>query len=230
MAYAPLEGTIGVQPLADLFTPDTTQRWTLGEFATGIDPYFGFGEFVYGKAASAMAPGRLVFASEVYLMTDLPNTALMGRPFAVARANFAINTFGWFQIGGVCPIQTAASVATGVAVGIGAAGQAGTLAASKQLVNTYVAQASTFAPTKNGSTTNGSTFLQLSNVDGLFIGMAVSGTGIAGGSTIASIDASQRAVVLNNAATATGNATITFTYTGFLLVNIQRPFAQGAIT
>jgi hypothetical protein len=228
--YAPLEGTVGIQPLNDIFTPDTTQRWTLGEFATGIDPYFGFGEFVYGKAATAMAPGRLVFSSEVFLMTDLPNTALMGRPFAVARANFPINTFGWFQIGGLCPIQTAASVATGVAVGIGAAGQAGTNSASKQLLNTYVAQPSTFTLTKNGSTVNGSTILGLSNIDGLFVGLAVSGTGIPGGTTIASTDPSGRFITLSAAATVTGNATMTFTYTGFLLANIQRPFSQGAIT
>lgn len=226
--YAPLEGTIGIQPLNDIFTPDTTQRWTLGEFATGIDAYFGYGEFIYGKAAAAMNPGRLVFPSEVYLMTDLANTANLGMPFAVARAAFPINTFGWFQIGGVTPMQTANSVATGVAVGVAAAGQAGTNSAGKQLLNTRVLQASAFTLTKNASTVNGIPQVAVSNVDGLFIGLTISGTGVSG--TILAINPNGREITLSANATATGQLTATFTYTNFLLTYIQRPFSQGAIT
>lgn len=226
--YAPIDGTIGIQPVNDIFIPDLTQRWTLGQMVTGVDPYFGYGEFVYGKAVAAMNPGRLVFASEVYLMTDIPSTAGMGRPFAVARAAFPINSFGWFQVAGFCPVQTANSVATGVVVGIGTAGIAGTNSAGKQLLNTYVAQASAFTLTKGCTTQAGSPIVGVSNIDGLFVGLTISGTGMSG--TILSLDPSGTKITLSANSTVTGQATGTFTYTGFLLCNIVRPFTQGAIT
>jgi hypothetical protein len=233
--YASVDGTVGAGPLNDIFTPDLTQRWTLGQIATGVDPYFGYGEFIYGQAAAAIAlPGRLVVPSEVYLMTDLASTAIQGMPFAVSRQVMAINTFGWFQIGGLCPVQTANSVATGVAVGIGTAGIAGTNSAGKQLMNTRVQKDSTFtvggAPNlKKVSSTNGSPVLNISSIDGLFVGLTISGiAGITG--TILSIDPSGRFITMSANASVTASGNAIFTYTGFLLVYISRPFSQGAIT
>lgn len=227
--YAPVHPITGVQPFNEMMTPDTTQRWTLGQVCDAVDAYFGYGRFVYGKAVAAMNPGRLVFPSEVWTMTDLPNTALLGRNFYVCRQVMAINTFGWFQCEGTTPIQTANSVATGVSVGIAAAGQGGTLAIGKQLLGYYNAQASTFALTKtNSNTQNGSAVISVPNVDGLFYGLTASGTGISG--TIIYIDASGRSVTLSANATATGVITATFTYTGFLLGVINAPHSQGAIT
>jgi hypothetical protein len=227
--YASTDGTLGLQAMNDVFTPDLTQRHVLGQLATGVDPYFGFGEFVYGKAFAAMGPGRLVFQDNAFLMTDLPNTANMGRPVAVARANFAQNAFGWFQIGGMCPIQTVASIAVGVAIGIGgAAGQANANAAGKQLLNAYCAQPSTFAVNKNCSTQNGSPVVQVGNLDGLFVGLTASGTGMSG--VIQSLNPNGREVTLSANCTATGVTPGAFTYTGFVLAFISRPFAQGAIT
>jgi hypothetical protein len=226
---APLYPVVGNTPIGDFFIPDTTQRWTLGEMMDAVDPYFGGGTYVYGKAASAVAPGRLMYPSETWTFTDLPSTAGQGYPFAVAKTNMAINTFGWFQVYGVCPVQAAQSVATGVAAAVSATGQAGTLANGKQLLNFRVLQASTFTLTKTGITLSGSPIIQVSNVDGLFYGLTPSGTGVGAG-TINAIDASGRQFTNSANSTATGGGiTITFTYTNYILAFIQNPFAQGQV-
>lgn len=236
MAYAPVHPVAGLQAINELFTPDTTggsgadgRRFPAGMCVDAVDPYFGFGKFMYLKAGAAHNPGRLVIISdETMVNADLPNVTLQGFPFLVARQVMAQNSWGWYQFEGVTPIQTTASVAAGVAVGIGAAGQAGTNSASKQLLGTRVLRASTFTLTKTAMTTNGSAVIQLTNVDGLFYGLTISGTGVSG--TITAIDASQNRLTLSANATATGTITATFTYTGFLLVHINTPVAQGAIT
>lgn len=230
MPFTSNDGTIGFQQAGDIFVPDTTQRFTLGQVLEGEDPFFGWGKFIYGKAGAAIAlPGRLNFFDYQYSSTDIPNTANLGQPFFVNKAQMAISTYGWFQVAGLIPVQTAASVAIGVAVGIGAAGQAGTNTAGKQLLNTRVVQPSTYAPTLAGCvSTNGSPFLTVPNVNGLFIGLTASGTGISG--TITAIDPSQNRITLSANATATGAITATFTWTNFLLLMVNHGFTQGAIT
>lgn len=237
MGYAPVHPVAGIQPINELFTPDTSggaladgKRFPAGMVVDAHDPYFGYGRFIYLKAGAAHNPGRLVMVSDqTFVTADLPNTAILGLPFAVARQVMAQNSWGWYQLEGVTPIQTVNSVAQGVAVGIAAAGQAGTLAAGKQLLGTRVLQASTFTLTKTGTTLNGSKRITVSNVDGLFVGLTPSGTGVGAG-TIESIDPSQMAFNNSAVSTATGTVTVTFTYTGFLLVHISCPHGQGAIT
>lgn len=233
--YAPIHPVVGVQPFNELLIPDTVQRNQLGMVVDAVDPYFGYGRFIYLKSGGSMNPGRLVIISDqTFVTADLGNTANLGHPFAVARSVYsAASQFGWFQFEGVTPVQTAASVAAGVAVGIGAAGQAGTNSAGKQLLSTRVLQPSTFTLTKTGvlAPFGNTTQIQVPNVDGLFYGLAVSGTGIAGSTTITGIDTSGRFFTVNNAVTAPlTTVTVTFTYTGFLLVHINNPFGQGAIT
>lgn len=228
--YAPLEGTLGLPPAGDIFVPDTTQRWQLGQIFTGIDPFFGFGEFVYGKAAQASGVGRvLYFSDNVYTATDAPNTALLGRALVVPVANMAINTFGWFCVRGQRPWLANAATAVGTSFGLTAAGTVGTLAAGKQILNAQITQTGTFAPTKaNCTSVNGSPVLGVPNVDGLFVGLTVTGTGISG--TISAVDPSGNKVTLSANATATGSITATFTWTNFLLVMSNGAIAQGAIT
>lgn len=233
--YAPIHPIVGVQPFNELLVADTTQRNQLDMVCDAVDPYFGYGRFIYLKSGAAMNPGRLVMISdETFVTADLANTANLGHPFAVARTVYdAASEFGWFQFEGVCPVQTAASVAAGAAVGIGAAGQAGTNSAGKQLLSTRVLRASTFTLTKTGVLAPFGNTKQIGvpNVDGLFYGLAVSGTGVAASTTITGLDPSGRFITVNNAITAPlTTITVTFTYTGFLLVHINSPFGQGAIT
>lgn len=232
--YSAIHPVVGHQAFNEVMTPDTTQRFGAGMVLDAMDPYFGAAKFVYLQSGAAENPGQLdVVQDETFVTLALPSTANQGFPFVVARQVMgAANNWGWYQFEGVCPLQVSASVAQGTAIGIGtSAGKAGTNTAGKQLLGVRVLEASTFAITKLGITTNGDKRLFLTNVDGLFVGLAVSGTGVAASSTIAGIDPSRRFITLNNALTASGGGvTITFTYTGFVLAHLVAPFAQGAIT
>lgn len=228
--YAVTSHFAGNQPI-DLYTPSTSQLHPLGMEIAAIDPnFFGGGKFVYGIAAAAMTSiGRLNFMTYQYAATDIPNTANTGFGICANTAVMAISTYGWFQVSGLIPVQTAASVAIAAAVGIGAAGQAGTNSAGKQILGARVVQPSTYAPTYTAFTRNGSPIVDVSNSAGLVPGLTVTGTGISG--TIVSIDPSQRTIKLSANATATGAITLTATWTNFLLLWVPSgAFVQGAIT
>lgn len=230
--YSAIHPVVGHQAFNEVMTPDTTQRFGAGMVMDAMDPYFGAAKFIYLQSGQAENPGRLVtIADETFVTADLASTAGQGYPFVVARQVMGgANYWGWYQFEGVTPIQVNASVAAGVVIGVAAAGQGGTVANGKQLCGVKVLEASTFALTKKGITTSGDKRLFLTNTDGLFYGLAVSGTGIAASSTITGIDPSRRFILLNNAMTASGGGvTITFTYTGFVLVHLNSPFAQGQV-
>lgn len=228
--YTPLGGLVGNQQPIDVFVPDTTQRFPLGMFQDMVDEYYGYGSFVYGKAAQASGVGRLCFMDANWNATDIPNTANTGYPIVVARANMAINTYGWFQFAGQMPMLATASVAVGTAFGLTGAGTVGANSAGKQILNARVVRAGTATIVIAGvQTIQGSPIIKLPNIAGLFVGLAASGTGIAA-STISAIDSSQNQVTLSANCTATGSVSATFTYTGFLGVMSNGPFVQGAIT
>ncbi|WP_029874391.1 hypothetical protein [Rhizobium leguminosarum] len=139
----------------------------------------------------------------------------------------------WLQRNGQAPSQVAtATAALVVAETTTTAGQASApasaTATTKAIANVnFVAANQTFAAT----TVNGSNLLtSLSGLNagsGPFIGAAVSGTGIAGGTTIAGITYSPNGVVqsITLSANATANGTgITITATGVLEATLMRPF------
>ena len=226
-------GIVGTPPLDLGATPSTTAQFSPGTVVTSSDPNHGGGRFIYAKCAAAQAVGALCAVSgagTTPVMTAVANTANLGVPLFVARQTFtAADQYGWYQIDGLCPIVSNATVAVGSSLGITAAGTAGTLAAGKQILGVVVAASQTGTITKTGTTTNGSKQVTVGDVDGVWVGQAVTGTGIAGSSTVASIGGNN-VINLNNAATATGTVTLTFTYTGFTLVRMTAPNAQGAIT
>lgn len=230
MGFASSSLGVGNRPVLNTFTPTATQEFVLGKHMWADDPYLGGGLFVYGKAAAALTTGACVTPGVTFWNFDkVPNTANQGFPLYFARQEFDSGDYGWFQCVGIVPAMVGTGVAAGAAIGITAAGVLGTNAAGKQVLGAKVLVAATGTITKTGTTMVG-TILQLPNVDGLWVGQAVSGTGVAASSTITAIDANQRTVTLNNAMTAVGTVTITFTYTGFNLLLINSPFAQGAIT
>ena len=84
---------------------------------------------------------------------------------------------------------------------------------------------------------NGSNLLQLPDLNGVFVGQTLSGTGIAGGTTITAIGqgGQYNGVVSPNAGVvqlsanmnATGVNAVTFTATGFALVSLNAPNCVG---
>ena len=244
--FAPLDFA-GPTPFNDWFTPDTTQRHQLGLVVKAVDPFWGYGEFMYIKSNEAILKGSLVAIGGAaiaagtatrYLGTLLPSTAGQGFPFGVAMAPMASGTFGWIQIAGTVVYKTNATVAADTAVAVAAAGIAGTLANGKQLLNCRNTKAATGTDTFVVNTTLNSYVLTFRDgYDGLFLGEALSGTGIPASTVVAKLDPDGRTAYMGSAigtvgdkvATATGQITLTGTYTGFGQAQVVYPFAQGQV-
>lgn len=237
--FSPVTPVAGVQPFNDWFAPDTTQRQQLGLRVVAVDPFWGLGTFMYIKSADAILKGSLVMFDESYNGALLPSTALQGFPFGVAMAPMASGTYGWIQLEGRAVYKTNATVAADTAIAVAAAGIAGTLAAGKQLVNVRNRIAATGTKTFTANTQNGTNVLFCpSGYDGAFLGMALSGTGIPASTVVAGLDPDGKRIYTGSAigtfgdknSTATGQITLTGTYTGYGSGVINNPFAQGAIT
>lgn len=229
--YSINEAYVGMQAIGDVTIPSTVQQCPLGQMVTGIDSYFGFGEFIYLNATAAHGVGRLVTWDGLFATTDVANAAGFGQPFAAAAANMPIGAYGWYAIGGIRPIQVNATVAIGSQLGVTAGGIAGAWTTTKGLGNAKVIQSQLYAPTvANVQTTNASKRIYLPGVTYQFVGLPITGTGIPGSTTISAVDPSQNILTLSNAATATGTATMTFTFTGFSLVQLNRPNLPSATT
>lgn len=232
MAYANINGIIGNQPLSFYNVPDTTQRFALGAILTGSDNVWGGGAFIYLKAGGTINMGNLVVWDATGSATQLANTANQGRSVAAAIYPMTSGQYGWFVLSGQVPVSCTASVAAGTTFGITGAGTVGANSAGKQILNAVSVAASTNTVVKaNVSTQSGSNILRLTNpADGWFYGLTLSGTGLPGTGTITSISPDGLTVTMSSNATATGTVSVTGTYTGFILAQLNAPFAQGAIT
>lgn len=215
-----------------------------GLIVPGTSNYWGPGEFIYARAnGSIRAFGLCVITPSFdstnnrwnYNVTEVPNTANLGRTLCVSMAVMSSGDYGWFQIAGMTPVNCSAAVAADTAFGIAAAGQGGANSAGKQVLNGRIVGASTITVAKSSCTAaNASKLLQVPNSDGWFVGAYLSGTGIAAATTVTAIDPSGRFVTLSADTTAAINGTVTATYNNatvyFNVALLNRPFAQGSIT
>jgi len=249
-AAATLTPTVGIQPISNSNTSvEVAQSATgyvplvpLGTMATVIDPYWGGGEVIRLRVpanTTAIPTGGVAIYNNAFTYAICPNTANLGQPLAAAVTAVPLNAgfdqYAWFYVSGSFPALSNASVAANTAIGIAAAGQLGANSAGKQVLNARNQVAATTTVVKaNSNTTAGSTMLKVTNSDGWFVGLFLSGTGIPAATTISAIDASGTCITLSAAATATGSVSVTGTYNNATIfwnvVNGQRVFAQGAIT
>jgi len=237
--FSAISPTLGTQPFNDWFAVDTVQRQPLGMTVTAVDPFWGLGKFMYVKSTDAILKGSLVMWDEAYNGVLLPTTTLQGFPFGVSMVPAASGTFCWLQLEGRVVWKTNATVAADVAIAVAAAGIAGTLVAGKQLVNVRNRISATGTKTVTVTTQNNTGILVAqAGYDGIFLGMALSGTGIPASTVAAGLDPDGKRIYTGSAigtlgdknSTATGSITLTGTYTGFGSGMINNPFAQGAIT
>lgn len=220
---------------SDFFVPDTTARFPLGTMVTGedVNGIYGFGEFIYLQAAGTISANQICIYNDGFQAATAPNTANTGRAAVVARDDMTANQYGWFQrAGGMIPVKAASSVAAGAAVGIDATtgGSVAANSAGRQLLGATSLRASTATRTSVANTKANSKTVKVNSAQGLFIGQAVTGTGIPASTTITGFDNDDNPI-LNNAATATGTATLTFTNTGYIEIAAPNGLTlQGAIT
>lgn len=233
---------IGSQQIALYGLPDTVERHAPGLTLVAQDNYWGAGEFVYVRAAGSIRQGGLVVLTPTLVSnryrwdaTEVPNTANLGRPVYVAMTPMTTGQFGWVQNMGIVPVNCNASIAADTTFGIVAAGQGGANSAGKQILNARIIAPATTTVAKNNCTANsGTTRLFVPNTDGWFVGVYLSGTGIAAGTTVSDIDPSGNIVTLSAATAAAVAGTVTATYNNatvfYNVAHINRPLAQGAIT
>lgn len=228
----------GTQPFNDWFAPDTTRRHSLGLTLNAVDPFWGHGTFMYIESDAAILKGSLVAWDETYKGVLLPSAVTQGFPFGVAMAPMADGTFGWIQLAGRAVYKTNATVAADGVVAVAAAGILGATATGKQLLGIRNRVAATGTKTLTANTKNTSHVLTTDGYDGLFLGMALSGTGIPASTVVAKLDADGRTVYMGSAigtvgdklATATGTITLTGTYTGYGSGMINHPTCHQIVS
>jgi len=94
-----------------------------------------------------------------------------------------------------------------------------------------VVKASTYAVTKTSKASNASKQIMVNDTAWLVPGLVVSGSGVAGGAVIVSIDPNGSTINVDLATTNAISGTLTFTYTGYLLLSAPNGITtQGAIT
>ena len=227
MKYAfqnPLVGGSQIQYIGQ--GPDTTPTFTNGATVDAVDNYWGPGRFIYAQAGSAITeqfslctilPALSGSAPFQYVMQANPvaNTANLAEPACVAMQAMAQGQWGWFGIKGTFPVWSSASVAAGSKIGIVAAGQAGANSAGKCVLGAVVVAPATTTVVKNNVQSYGAGLgkaLLFPNTDGLFIGAALSGTGIGAGALVSSINPDERLVGASVANTAFVAGQVTATY------------------
>lgn len=236
--FAAIGPFAGTQPFNDWFVPDTTQRHVLGTTVTAVDPFWGAGKFMYIKSNDAILKGSLVAWDEVYQGALLPSAVTQGFPFGVAMAPMASGVYGWIQLEGRTVYKTNATVAADGVVAVAAAGILGATATGKQLIGIRNRIAATGTKTFTVQTYNGlNKLLCTQGYDGAFLGMALSGTGVPASAIVAALDPDGKTIYMGTSiatadklATATGQITLTGTYTGYGSGMINNPTCMQIVT
>jgi hypothetical protein len=220
---------------------DSTKRFELGQIVTGVDAFFGGGEFVYCIATGTIDILSLVTVNASYSTSEkkwiwratvCPDTANLGQTVGVATASAVANDYLFVQIAGITPLKCDAAVNDDTAIGVADTGQGGALSNGKQILNCRVCGVSSTTVVKTNCTNlKGSVELTVADAQGWFIGCYLSGTGVAGGATVADISPDGKTVVMSAASTAAITGTVTGTYNNstiyYNLVMMNRPFLQG---
>lgn len=198
--------------------------------------------YVLNTSSSTFIPGTLVNIDKNFAISTVPNTGLVGRPCYVCLTNFSAGDVtvqgGWVLLRGVAPVKYAVAATTGPVYISATAGQATPTnpTGGKQIIGAtcLIAAASTF--TRSVTTYTGKSFVLCTNVNGMYPGQAISGSGIPASSVISSVDPGGQGVYIGSAigtlvtATASATVTATMTNTGYGICLINDPQVQGSIT
>lgn len=250
MRLAPLDTLVG--SLLDFSTSSSEKKFQLGTpiAAAGTDydttanvANWGLCELVYvANASVAIPPGTVCVIDKNFRVVASAAAASQvgtGQQVYVAITNFSAGStdvqYGWVLRRGICPVSFSVAATTGKVYGGTAGKLTPTAANGAQLLNavTLIAGASTF--TRTGRTQSGSSKVKFSTVAGMYVGQAISGTGIPASSVISAIDPDGTGVYIGSAvgtlvtATATGSVTVTMTNTNFGIVHLDGACFQSQV-
>lgn len=232
----------GSQPIEGV---SKTQQVPYGTMVSALDPVWGGGEFIYGKAGAAIRPGALCILNITFNATLDEYTFSFSEATNVLNSGFQIfvnigeakatDEFGWFAMSGFTPLFCNALLTSGVPVGQVAGGQAGVPIAGRQLLGIRVHQGGTQAlvkPLCRGKPNDD--IIQFRDWGGLFVGGYLSGAGVGTGAQITALDSTNgtaRVSVANTAAGVGGNVTQTANNgtVYYNLCSFNRMHAQGQI-
>jgi hypothetical protein len=204
----------------------------LGTRVRAYEPVYGEAEFIlaFGVAASTLGDLTLINPYTGLATRGLTTQrGLMG--VAIANANTSTTAMSWYGVSGSFPVRsTAAAIGLPMYQSAGAGVALSTVSATNMVNNGTFGSVHNFTiPTKICGLTNGSTDIIVSNIDGLFVGQVLTGTGIGGGATITAIGYGGLYsgvpgplvghITVSVASTATQTSTVTFTATGFAVAN-----------
>lgn len=210
-----------------------------GQIMEATDPLYGQSTFVLAFGLASLAVGDFVTIRNNYSVVRSA-AGVRGRAAVSMSANTDPTALSWYCIEGLVPARVTAGTANLPLYNTATTGSAGTaVVAGDQITGAMSATAvSATIGTKVCNTVNGSNLITVPNLDGLYVGMALTGTGIPGSTTIAAIGfgglmlgaqgPQALQVQLSANATATGNPTLTFAHPAtFLTAMLAYPVASG---
>ena len=210
-----------------------------GQIVVAVDPIFGEAGFILAYGVAGLQIGDSVMIGPVYATTRTVSgtRGLVGISMA---ANTDPTALSWFAIRGHVPARLAAAAAnTPLYTSATAGSLSSTVVATQGVTGSFslTALGATIG-TKQVSTTNASNLLAVPNIDGLYVGAGVTGTGIPASTTITAVGYGGMMlgfsgpppgfVQLSANATATGSVVGTFVHgAAFALVNLAHAAAAN---
>jgi hypothetical protein len=210
--------------------------------ARAVDPAFGEGEFMLAYGVASLQVGDFVsinpFTGAVTRTVVATRGGLMGVSMA---ANTDPTALSWYQVQGAAVVRctTAASAGLPLYQSATAGTLLSTVAATGLVLGCASASATgfTLAATKSCGLVNGSTNISVPNTEGMFVGQAVSGTGVGASAVITAIGEGGiymgaalplvGNITVSVASTSTTTSAVTFTGTGFALAALAYPSSVG---
>jgi len=108
----------------------------LGTIVRGVDPTYGYGEFIFLAGAASVAVGELcTYDGTTFAAIRATTVANQARPVAISMSAATSGQWGWFQIEGTAVVKKRAVIfAPKVAVGVGSTGKVGATASGKEIL------------------------------------------------------------------------------------------------
>lgn len=209
----------------DTASAGTIQMPYAGQIVQASDPIFGEVAFILAYGVAALTLGDTVAIGAGYATTRAL-AASRGIVGVAMAANTDPTALSWFAVRGQVPAKLLAASANLPAYTSATAGSlTNAVVATQQATGATILTAlGATIGTKTVGTVNGSPQVTVGNIDGLYVGCAVSGTGIAGGATVTAIG--YGGLMLGIASTPIGTLTLSANCTA--TAQVVGTFAHGA--